>query len=326
MQLRNVAYNFCISFVLSSIGQSSGCVADENVATAGGRLQQSVIRASLVSALFDEEIVAQNVFAVRHRYLMLSMSGRYDYLANWVLPSETHAAIRLSGAFTPTEVVPLTPKEYLDSDGSGGELVSPVFDLLDAARSLGRLEDLRGRVGAIPPARTEAQQRARAAMLVLLAMELNDEVTVAAEVNRLRALVTVAVPASMSDQWPETLVAYRSVTRFPKSTACDVVKDLVAYQLQRGIPRESAEWHSQIFSLAGRLKTQQISGTDIATESTDVLKNWIPIARTRWIRDAAGVAKASWRWRGDECNHVTGRDEDYLFYRSPLTISAAQSL
>ncbi len=319
MHLRCLTYKFCISFVLSSVGQWPSCIAGENVETANGRLQQSAIRASLVSTLFEEDILADNVFAVRRRYFMFSPGDRYEYLANWVLPSETHATLRLSGAFSPTDVVPLTPKEYLDSDGSGGQLISPVFDLLDAARSLGRLEDLRGRVAAISPPQTEAQQRAHAAILVLLAMELNDDVTVAAEVSRLRAFVSNAVPLSVSDQWPETLVAYRSVTRFPKSAACDVVADLVTHRLQRGIPRESAEWHSQIFSLAGRLKTQQMGGTEIATESTDMLKYWIPVARTRWIRDAAGVAHASWRWRGDECNHVTGRDEDYLFYRSPLT-------
>ncbi len=171
---------------MSSRGQSSACFTDENVATAGVRLQQSVIKASLVSPLFDEEIVADNVFAVRRRHFILSLSGYYECLANWVLPSETHAMIRLSGAFSPTEVVPLTPKEYLDSDGSGGQLISPVFDLLDAARSLRRMEDHRGRVAAISSLGTEAQQRARAAMLVLLAMELNDDETVAAEVNRLR--------------------------------------------------------------------------------------------------------------------------------------------
>jgi hypothetical protein len=51
-------------------------------------------------------------------------------------------------------------------------------------------------------------------MLILLGTELNDGATVAAEVNKLRALVTVAVPVLMSDQWPETLVAIRNVTPF----------------------------------------------------------------------------------------------------------------
>ena len=272
-----------------------------------------------MSELFDEEILAENVFAVRHREFALPEGERYEYLANWVLPSATHSTIRMSGAFTPTDPAPIVPPEYLDATGSGGTLVSPAFDLLDLAKTLGRLEELRDRVATIPEPTSESQQQAHAAIRILLALELNDESTIQSDVKKLQHLVTSMIPKSTADQWPETLVAYRSVTRFPQSSACDIVADLIALRQQQGIPRESAEWHSHIFSLAGRLKTQQISGTGMATESTDVLKNWIPVVRTRWIREAAGVAQASWRWREDECNHVTGRDEDYLFYRSPLT-------
>ena len=320
MRLNRADSMLWIAAVVIAVGHASCCATSHgDLLLSDSPSQQPAKLNSAIADLFDDTILSDNVFAVRKHAFSLPDSERFEYLANWVLPSGTHTLIRLSGAFTPTEAIPVTPKEYLDSNGSGGTVVSPVFDLLDAAGSAARLEDLRQRVAAIPHPQSESQQRARAAMLVLLGMELNDEASVNAEVKKLQALVTTAVPASMSDQWPETLVAYHSVTQFPKSAACDIVADLVALRLQQGIPRESAEWHSQIFSLAGRLKTQQIRGTGMATESTDVLKYWIPIARTRWIRDAAGVAQASWRWRGDECNHVTGRDEDYLFYRSPLT-------
>ena len=318
MKLRHVASVLCI-MLLVGIGYASHSNAEEVAAKAGKRLNVPVSTAFLVSELFEQELLAENVFAVREHEFELPDSERYDYLANWVLPSETHAAIRMSGAFAPGDPAPIVPKEYLDATGTGGTLVSPAFDLLDLATKLGRLEDLSERVAGIPQPLSESQQRALAAIRLLLALELNDESTVESEMKILQKLVTSVVPKSMADQWPETLVAYRSVTRFPKSAACDIVADLVALRLQQGIPQESAEWHSQIFSLAGRLKTKQISGTGMATESTDVLKNWIPVSRSRWIRDAAGVAQASWRWRGDDCNHVTGGDEDYLFYRSPLT-------
>ncbi len=50
-----------------------------------------------------------------------------------------------------------------------------------------------------------------------------------------------------------------------------------------------------------------------------MLRNWFPVNRTRCPRDALGAAQASWRFRNDECRHVTGYDEDYLLYRSPLS-------
>ena len=197
--------------------------------------------------------------------------------------------------------------------------MSPAFDLLDLAGKLGRLENLRTRVAAIPEPKSKSQQRAHAAIRILVALELAEESTIESDVQKLRTLITTTVPKTIADQWPETLVAYRSVTKFSQSSACDIVGDLISYRMQRGVPSESAEWHSHIFSLAGQLRTYQLKETGMATESTDAFKHWMPVVRTRWIRDAAGVADASWRWHGDECNHVIGRDEDYLLYRSPLT-------
>ena len=319
MQLRPVALNACLVALLSAMGLTAHVLAEENTSKACGQSRQAVSMTLAVSELFDEEILAENIFAVRHREFALPEGERYEYLADWVLPSETHSTIRMSGAFTPTDPAPIVPPEFLDATGSGGTLVSPAFDLLDLAKKLARLEELRERVATISEPTSKSQQQAQAAIRVLLALELNDEPAIESDVKKLQQLVTSMIPKSMADQWPETLVAYRSVTKFPQSFACDLLGDLVSRRMQRGIPGESAEWHSQIFSLAGMHRTQQINASRNVPEPSDVLKRWIPVARSRWIRDAAGVAQASWRWRGDVCNHVTGRDEDYLFYRCPLT-------
>ena len=57
MQLRHVVSVICILFVFSAVGHASRRAAEENSATAGGRSQQPVIKASRVSELFDEDIV-----------------------------------------------------------------------------------------------------------------------------------------------------------------------------------------------------------------------------------------------------------------------------
>jgi hypothetical protein len=97
MQLRRVASKICIVFIMSAIGHASRCAAEKNNAKVGGLSRQAVFKVSLVSALFDEEIVADNVFAVRHREFRLPESDRYNYLAKWVLPSESQTLIRMSG-------------------------------------------------------------------------------------------------------------------------------------------------------------------------------------------------------------------------------------
>ena len=242
----------------------------------------SASKTVLASELFDESILAENVFRVRQRALELPDDQRYQYLIDLVLPSDWHDTIRMCGAFTPTDPAPIVPPQYLDATGSGGTLVSPAFDLLDLAAKLGRLNELREVVATMAEPKSEAQRRAHAAIRILLALEMSEESAIESDVQTLRTFITTTVPKTIADQWPETLVAYRSVTKFPQSSACDILSDLVSHRMQRGIPIESAEWHSQIFSLAGRLKTYQLRETGLATESTDTFKHWIAVDRTRW--------------------------------------------
>ena len=318
MYARQLAPLHCIMFLVV-MGHSTATSANEVTAKAAVTSKSPVPPTSLVSELFDEEILAENIFAVRHRAFAMPEAERYAFLADWVLPSGTHSTIRMSGAFAPADPSSIVAREYRDATGAGGTLVSPAFDLLDLATKLGLFKELRARVAAIPEPATEPQQRARTSLRILLALELNEESAIESDVKKLQKMVTSMTPKSMADQWPETLVAFRSVTKFPKSSACDIVSVLVSQRVQRDIPKNCSQWHSQIVWLAGHHKTQEQLGTNLTSESTDKLRNWIPANRTRGARDALGTAAASWRFRNDECMHVTGKDEDYLLYRSPLT-------
>lgn len=318
MHPRQLAPLHYIMFLIV-MGQLTTSIAGEFTAKPAGTLKSPTPTTLIVSELFDEEILAENIFAVRHRAFAMPEAERYAYLADWVLPSEKHSTMRLGGAFAPADPAALVAREYRDAKGSGGTLVSPAFDLLDLATKLGRLKELRQRVAAILEPATESQKRARFSLRILLALELNEESAIESDVGELQKMVTLVTPKSMADLWPETLVAFRSVTKFPKSAACDIVSVLISQRVQRDIPKDCSQWHSQIVWLAGQHKIQEQLVTNLPSESADKLRNWIPVNRTRGSRDALGTAAASWRFRDDECMHVTGNDEDYLLYRSPLT-------
>ena len=318
MHSRQVAPLHCI-VILFAMGQLTTTIAGDLAAKSSATSKSPALRPSLVSALFDEDVLAENIFAVRHRAFAMPEGERYAYLADWVLPSETHSTLRMGGEFAPTDPAPIVAQEYRDATGSGGTLVSPTFDLLDLATKLGRLKELGQRVAAIPEPTTESQKRALASLRILLALELNAESSLESDLSELQKMVTSTTPKSMADQWPETLVAFRSVTKFPKSAACDIVSVLISQRVQRDIPKNCSQWHSQIVWLAGQHKIHEQLVTNLTSESADKLRNWIPVNRTRGSRDALGTAAASWRFRDDVCLHVTGYDEDYLLYRSPLT-------
>ncbi len=125
---------------------------------------------SLGASLFspDEDVLANNSAAASRHASTLPPEERFDYLADWVLPSTTHSAIRMNGEFTQTDPAPVGQSAGERDDIRGGVLVSPVFDLLELAKSIDRLPELLQAVEAISESTVEEQLRARAALLVLI--------------------------------------------------------------------------------------------------------------------------------------------------------------
>ena len=105
-------------------------------------LASSNVRAK--ATLCGEEFLAENVRRIRRHAASLPDNQAYQFLADWVCPSASHTAIRLTGEFTPTDPSPLAfhlePQRYRSK--SGGEFVSPVADLLVLARKLNKLNQL----------------------------------------------------------------------------------------------------------------------------------------------------------------------------------------
>lgn len=271
-------------------------------------------------ALFDEDILADNVFAVRRRSAGLSSDNdRFDCLVKWVLPSETHPTIRMGGAFTPTHPAPIVPKEYLDAAGSGGTLVSPVFDLLKAAKKSGRLQELLRAVEAIPESADEEQQRAKTSLLVLIHLEMGQQDSAATAAELLLRQVIASKPQTLSDMWPETLVVHRAgVDSGGHSAVHELLAYLFANRSQRDLPRELPAWHHQIASLAGRNGHLEVGQPESAAVGTTSLTQWIPFSRVRHWTRGRGFPQAEWAIGGDRVDKISGHDEDYLFFRSPL--------
>ena len=300
------------------------CVVNGFEHTEGsGDLNSAGVRVSslAVAAVFDEQILADNVSTVRDRAARLPDPERFEYLANWVLPSMTHSTIRMTGEFTPTNPPPTMFRSKRDSDSAGAELVSPAYDLLDVATKLERLVELRTRIESIPRQDNDLQQRARAAMLVLINLELDNGDAAEVAFKTLQSLAQAATPTGMYDQWPETMVAWRGMHRFAGIDAVgDLVSLLYAQRTQHGTPAGIDVWHSHIKSLTGRNQHLQLGGNNPSFDATWDLKDWIPVVRSRSDRSARGHAQVRWhRGPDDSLIHQSGHDADYLLYRCPLS-------
>ena len=276
------------------------------------------------NGIFGERLLASNVFEVRRRAAELPDAECFDFLSRWVLPSPLHSSIRLTGEFTQTRPADIAGHIALEG-GSGGEIVSPVFDLLDLAARTGRIEELKKRIAAIPVPQSGLLKNSHTALLVLLNLEQMDAPAAEASLATLFAAVSKETPAQLYDQWPETLVAYRCVKRFPDfEPVSDLLGTLLMNRVHRGIPQSPSAhvWFVHIASLSREHQSWQIgqqrqrAAPDQAADRQ--LRNWIPLTREREDSCGRGFPLSSWQWDGRECQHVGGHDFDYVFFRSPL--------
>jgi Tol biopolymer transport system component len=270
--------------------------------------------------LFDEAILADNAAAIRQHASELPDQERYQQLIEWVLPSESHVTIRMQGEFTQTNPAPANRVDSSQEHISGGRIASPVFDLLETARKLNQLDGLLQQVEAIPESHLNEQQRAKTALLTLLYLETGNTDAVAKSSDRLLQLVRASSPKNAGEMWPEMLVVYRHVIRQQTAPGLDeLLSYLFAQRTQLDFLPTELKWHTQIASLAGE-KGHRESATPAVTDASETeMSQWVPISRRRALTRGQGFAGSKWGRAGSQVYKISGHDDDYLFFRSPLT-------
>lgn len=302
-------------FAQSAAAQDGRQPIEQFLANPAASSEKPSARRSLhaLNEIFGDRLIAENVRTVRRRAGQLDPADRFEFLADWIFPGATHSGIRLSGEFIQTDP-PLMAMEQ-----QGGEIVSPVFDLLDAAGEMGRLEVLRRKIAAVPDSGDEYQQRAKAALRLLISLELGDREVAAESANQLQALVVKQSPQTVADMWPETLAVYRGLLR---SGAVPEVGDLLnSIYLQRirpSTPRGLAHWHAHVASLMGRYRQLVTGASPESLAATTDLANWVPTSRARATARGHGSPHSRWVRDHNDIHHLSGLDEDYLLFRSPL--------
>ncbi len=284
-------------------------VAEHLLETTGPPLNSATER--LLNDLFQDDFLAENVREVRQHAAALEPAARLKFLADWIFPGDSHAGVRLSGEFAPTHPSPLGLREHPLQSSTGGELLSPVYDLLDLAGTEQQLPELRARLEAVPLPTDPARLKAYTALLLLIAWEQQDLPAVDTIGRTFFKQINSFRPRELVDQWPETLVVGR-IPQHPKiPPVIDELLGIVHTQrVQQWRPDGIHEWHYFIASLAAGRK---------ATGASETPHDWIPVSTYRAAFRGAGAPPMQWRWLPAEAHKVSGHDQDFLFYRWPLT-------
>ncbi|MEO2013042.1 MAG: hypothetical protein ABGZ53_01590 [Fuerstiella sp.] len=289
---------------------------------------------SIKDALFDDSIISRNVVFVRARAKILAPADRYDFLLNCVLPSDTHAAMRLSAMLTPGDpVVPLIGDHPFDvqrqSIGkalgqrrihTGGNLVSPAYDLVRTAQQLGRLDNLRSLIDRCE-ATAPLQKRCKLILQCFAAMADGDEQAAGLAADQLSLAYHTPTSPSMADRWPETMFAWAAVENQQLLTEAETIltrifddqicnEDIVA----------PGEWKRLIGNLRGRVQHlgQQEAAGSIPYTLQPALKNWHAVSLTESWASGNGVPAAHWQLTDRTVVNLSSHGAEYLMFGVPL--------
>lgn len=275
--------------------------------------------------LFGEDYLASNVRRIRKDARSLDLEARFQFLSNWVLPSQDHG-FRLTCDFTPSYPAPPALEPGYDTTGLGGEIVAPVIDWLDCARELKRLEECRQRVTAYPIQQEELQERSRLALILLLAIAKGDSADHAVEWDSFFTMTEKIIPVRFADLWPETAVMAFGMRQSPDDPFLrELVSRMLWQRAYKWRPYGLSVWDNHVASMSSRLESLRPASKDDAGASESRANN-PPSPPTKWLPTISpvpayrgrGYPPAQWDHRGDLVTRRSHHGRDFLLYRLPL--------
>lgn len=296
-------------------------------------LQVKAVRDLLVA----ERHAVDSVLDVHNRALRLSPEERYEFLRDWVMPNEYRRRIRIQCDFSPTHPAPIVEtldpldRELIDwatKNGRtrvqlGGRLISPLADLIDVAAELNKLDELRELATLADESRPDSSRTKSCALGLIEAAAGNAE---AAEGHlfRMFELHMANADHSVSNSWPETLVADRGL-RMPiiRKLGRELAFDLMSRQ-------DRGQTHGGSGSdRYGRFIAALGGYASIADESEDWIGGTTPAFAndfTQWDHGTTlsnrtrgeGRPPSVWLRQGSRATILAAHDREMLYFQSPL--------
>ena len=285
--------------------------------------------------LFADRHVPESALFVHRRAGELPLEARYKRLAEWVLPGEDHAGLRLALDFTPTHPAPpVADDDPLDAQRvgqaaksgksriqTGGNLVAPALDLVATARQLGNLDELRRRVEQAPQT-DDWSRRARLAMLAIVDMAGEQPQAAIESLDKLFALVEAGDHTEFAERWPETLATHAALLNpATRNSGRDLAYHLLLRQVRGGPDGGSEAWRRQMGALARLAQYAESEAGDGKPKHFDLepeASQWRPSSRTTAQTRGLGYPLHRWHLANGRAAHLASHDRDCLYFQSPL--------
>ena len=265
-----------------------------------------------IAAIFADEHIQESVLSVSARADAMPVEERYQFLSKWVLPSELHDSLRVQVDFTPTQPAPPVDRQPLPVGrriNSGGKLVSPILDLVDAAAAAGKLEEVRDQVEQFK-AVSLLDQKNRLAILSLILLKQQKLEEAFTQIDLFRQLSAQAQPDDEKSLAAEAILC---VSSLPFSEVIEVVGptvDRVINQHRANSVRST--WSRQFQSLRSlRLDT-------VGSTASDSTAQWGSLSTISGQTRGVGIPASKWLLKQGQADNIASHGDDYLFFAIPM--------
>lgn len=281
--------------------------------------------------LFDQDLIADDVYAVIEFARSLPIEARYEFLKSCVLPGATHSGFRLNGKLTATNPPePLSTKQVnfhrSDADNrerrvrSGGRFVSPVFELLETAHELNCLSDLATEAASCSVS-GEVQERCQLSFMTMIEIARGEEIAGASVMDELYQRFLNQRFSRFQDRMPETLLLSFAVERAVLLDEASLfLVSIQDSQIRAGKNHGPTEWDVLITHLIGRIRHLKLSAEKPHSEWSQhpPLHSWHWVTRSQSWTNGLGLPNGHVH-QGDNSIDVLGKmDDEYLLFESPL--------
>ncbi|MFT5327112.1 MAG: hypothetical protein ACI8P0_005000 [Planctomycetaceae bacterium] len=295
----------------------------------GNALGQVQSDSAARQAVFGDEFIGENASVVRRRAALLEPIERYLVLSDFVLSAEAGGSLRLPVVLTPLNSA-LTVDTSDNAEHSrvqtGGQIESPLLDLVDVARQLNRLGELRSRFEAAPNVRPK-DQIARLAGLAIVSLAA-DEAELAG-----RQLAWLYEIVAANREWQEEsegalLLAIQAGAGHAETRAVagDLAYNLHETHLDLVKHSDWRPFHRHVAMLANQIADAFSEDREGATAQPASPQNKPDDEFSQWRFGSLFTAKSRgmgcppnvWSRDGASVRKTSGHNIDLLFFQSPL--------
>ena len=286
-------------------------------------------RQTALNAVMDDNILQENAVAVLERMDSMSPEQKYHALIDCVLPNFAHLSLRLALDFSQTDPAPLTvvsnprnrPLEKFSASRihRGGELISPVLDLIQTARALGRLTELRQHVESIPMTKLSDQQK-QTALLAMIAIYQGDHDEA---VRRAMAYLQLRDKADVVDgkKEPELVLLLHCVRNSP--ALCEVLQLEATELLQRSRGRNYDVGTRQLRAFLNQIIASGRAGGSSEPDRERSGESWPSgqwqsVTRSNAQSRGTGLNPSVWRIDGPQAMNIASHSDELLYFAVPM--------